>query len=156
MGPTDPPTTLLAIYLCAQVYRAVDKATGQTVALKHMHLDGGGQWPLHVQREVSALEAVHHPNIVSLLHIHEDVSRLSCAHLLAAAAAAACQQHNRPGAPPACLPAACLPAWPPHRALRRRSTPVFTPNQAAPTGSMPPPFPPSPRALASPWFSSTA
>lgn len=49
------------------VYRAVDKVTGQVVALKKVRLDRTEEGiPQTALREVSILQEVHHPNIVNL------------------------------------------------------------------------------------------
>ncbi|RNF11832.1 cell division related protein kinase 2 [Trypanosoma rangeli] len=52
------------------VYRAVDKVTGQIVALKKVRLDRTEEGiPQTALREVSILQEVHHPNIVNLLDV---------------------------------------------------------------------------------------
>ncbi len=61
----------LALDFALQVYKAREKATGRTVALKHMSLSEPGQLPKHVQRELQALEAIRHPNVVSLVTSHQ-------------------------------------------------------------------------------------
>eukprot|EP00887_Chlorella_sp_A99_P006259 scaffold3.g6259.t1 len=63
----------------SEVHRARDRATGELVALKHMHLDDGMRRPLHVRRELAALQAVRHPNLVSLLGAHEQEFGISLA-----------------------------------------------------------------------------
>ncbi|CBH15519.1 CDC2-related protein kinase [Trypanosoma brucei gambiense DAL972] len=52
------------------VYRAVDRATGQIVALKKVRLDRTDEGiPQTALREVSILQEIHHPNIVNLLDV---------------------------------------------------------------------------------------
>lgn len=52
------------------VYRAIDKTTGRTVALKKMRLDRTEEGiPQTALREVSILQEVHHLNIVNLLDV---------------------------------------------------------------------------------------
>ncbi|KEG10167.1 cell division related protein kinase 2 [Trypanosoma grayi] len=52
------------------VYRAVDKVTGQIVALKKVRLDRTEEGiPQTALREVSILQEIHHPNIVNLLDV---------------------------------------------------------------------------------------
>lgn len=52
------------------VYRALDKETNQTVALKKVRLDRTEEGiPQTSLREVSILQEVHHPNIVNLLDV---------------------------------------------------------------------------------------
>ncbi|RNE94946.1 cell division related protein kinase 2, partial [Trypanosoma conorhini] len=52
------------------VYRAVDKATGQIVALKKVRLDRTEEGiPQTALREVSILQEIHHPNVVNLLDV---------------------------------------------------------------------------------------
>ncbi|EKF27766.1 cell division related protein kinase 2, putative [Trypanosoma cruzi marinkellei] len=52
------------------VYRAVDKITGQIVALKKVRLDRTEEGiPQTALREVSILQEIHHPNVVNLLDV---------------------------------------------------------------------------------------
>jgi serine/threonine protein kinase len=52
------------------VYRAIDKTTGKTVALKKMRLDRTEEGiPQTALREVSILQEIHHVNIVNLLDV---------------------------------------------------------------------------------------
>nr|CCC93654.1 putative cell division related protein kinase 2 [Trypanosoma congolense IL3000] len=52
------------------VYRAVDRSTGQIVALKKVRLDRTDEGiPQTALREVSILQEIHHPNIVNLLDV---------------------------------------------------------------------------------------
>lgn len=54
------------------VHMARDRATGQTVAVKHVSSeeDSGQGVPTNILREVSVLRDFRHPNIVALLDIH--------------------------------------------------------------------------------------
>eukprot|EP00658_Telonema_sp_P-2_P063194 TRINITY_DN51913_c0_g1_i1.p1 TRINITY_DN51913_c0_g1~~TRINITY_DN51913_c0_g1_i1.p1 ORF type:complete len:140 (-),score=53.25 TRINITY_DN51913_c0_g1_i1:69-488(-) len=52
------------------VYRATDRETGKTVALKKIRLDDSNEGiPQTALREVSILQEIHHQNIVNLLDV---------------------------------------------------------------------------------------
>lgn len=56
----------------SEVYRAKSKATGELVALKNMCYSEDNQRPIHVVREIEALEALAgQPNIIHLLSLAE-------------------------------------------------------------------------------------
>jgi cyclin-dependent kinase 3 len=59
------------------VYRAIDRETGQTVALKKMRLDRTEEGiPQTALREVSILQEIHHTNVVNLLNVQCSSTRL--------------------------------------------------------------------------------
>ncbi|KAG8340156.1 Protein kinase domain [Trypanosoma vivax] len=59
------------------VYRAVDRVTGQVVALKKVRLDRSDEGiPQTALREVSILQEIHHQNIVNLLDVMCNEGRL--------------------------------------------------------------------------------
>lgn len=60
------------LFYSLQVYRAKSKATGEIVALKNMCYNEDNQRPIHVVRELEALEALAgRPNIIQLLSLAE-------------------------------------------------------------------------------------
>ncbi len=60
------------LFSLLQVYRATSKATGKIVALKNMCYNEDNQRPIHVVRELEALEALAgRPNIIQLLSLAE-------------------------------------------------------------------------------------
>jgi len=66
------PMDVSGIGVYGTVYRALDRETGQVVAMKRVHLEDefGEGVPAHVIREVSLLRDFQHPNIVRMLDIH--------------------------------------------------------------------------------------